>query len=199
MTHLPDEIEAKFYPININAVRKALGNIGAICVSPMRLMKRAVFDSQDNPQLPIAYIRVRDEGDKVTLSAKDYASKEKGHKHQRELVVNVSSFAATVDLLKIMGMIQTNDQESKRETWKIGNTEVCIDIWPGLEPYIEVESDSIENMESIASKLPIGKSKRYEGGLLQVYMDVYGWDRDTALKNVRHLTFDHTSFTPKTL
>ncbi|MBP6993905.1 CYTH domain-containing protein [Candidatus Woesebacteria bacterium] len=194
---IPDEIEAKFYPVNVEEMRKVLQNIGATCIVPMRLMKRAVFDSRDNPQLPIAYIRVRDEGDKITLSAKDYASKEKGHKHQRELVVNVSSFAATVDLLKIMGMIQTNDQESKRETWKIGNTEVCIDIWPGLEPYIEVESDSIENMESVAAKLPIGKSKRYEGGLLPVYMDVYGWDREIALKNVAHLSFGDTSFTPK--
>ncbi len=194
---LPDEIEAKFYPVDVDEMRRTLREIGAVCVSPMRLMKRAVFDSRDNPQLPVAYIRVRDEGDKITLSAKDYASKEKGYKHQRELVVNVNSFTGTVDLLNIMGMIQTNDQESRRETWKIGNTEICIDLWPGLESYIEIESDSVENMEAIAAKLPISKSKRYEGGLLQVYMDVYGWDREAALKNVKRLAFDNTSFTAK--
>lgn len=194
MPHLPDEIEAKFYPVNIDEMRESLREIGAVCVSPMRLMKRAVFDEQDNPQLPVAYIRVRDEGDKVTFSAKDYPNEEKGFKHQRELVVNVSEFEATVKLLRIIGLVQTNDQESKRETWKIDSTEVCIDVWPGLEPYIEIESDSIENMESVAAKLPIGKSKRYNGGLLPVYMDVYGWDRSTALKNVAHLTFDSVPF-----
>lgn len=190
MPHLPDEIELKFYPVNIDEMRNSLREIGAVCVSPMRLMKRAVFDEQDNPQLPVAYIRVRDEGDKVTFSAKDYPNEEKGHKHQRELVVNVSEFDATVNLLNIIGLKQTNDQESKRETWKINNTEVCIDIWPGLEPYIEIESDSIENMESVAATLPIGKSKRYNGGLLQVYMDVYGWDEQTTSEKVKKLAFD---------
>jgi adenylate cyclase class 2 len=197
MPHLPDEIEAKFYPVNIEEMRKSLREIGAVCVSPMRLMKRVVFDKRDNPQLPVAYIRVRNEGDKITFSAKDYPDIEKGFKHQRELVVNVSEFDATVNLLKIIGLVQTNDQESKRETWKIENTEICIDVWPGLEPYIEIESDSIENMESVAEKLPVGKSRRYNGGLLPVYMDVYGWDRPTALKNVAHLTFDSTHFDRK--
>lgn len=187
--NLPDEIEAKFYPVNIEEMRKSLREIGAVCVSPMRLMKRAVFDDQDNPQLPVAYIRVRDEGDKVTFSAKDYPDEEKGHKHQRELVVNVSEFDATVNLLKIIGLRQTNDQENKRETWKIENTEICIDVWPGLEPYIEVESDSIENLEKVAAMLPISKSKRYNGGLLPVYMDVYEWDKNTALNKVKKLSF----------
>ncbi len=180
----------KFYPVDLNMMRKALREIGAVCVVPMRLMRRAVFGERDNPRLPVAYIRVRDEGDIITFSAKDYPDAEKGFKHQRELVVQVSEFDATVNLLKIIGLIQTNDQESKRETWQIGSTEVCIDVWPGLEPYIEVESDSVENIESVAAKLPIGKSKRYDGGLLQVYMDVYGWDKETAFEKVKKLTFD---------
>lgn len=196
MTHLPDEIEAKFYPVNVAELRKKLVEIGAKCVSPMRLMKRAVFDHLDNPQLPVAYIRVRDEGDSITFSAKDYANEEKGHKHQRELLVNVSSFESTVNLLKLIGLKQTNYQESKRETWKLGEAEVCIDIWPGLEPYIEVEAKSLEDIERVAAVLPLKNSKRYEGGLLKVYIDVYGWDKSTALEKVKHLTFDHMEFDP---
>jgi len=187
---IPDEIEAKFYPVNIDEMRNSLREIGAVCVSPMRLMKRAVFDKRDNPQLPVAYIRVRDEGDKVTFSAKDYPDEKKGFKHQRELYVNVSAFETTVKLLEIIGLVQTNEQESKRETWKINNTEVCIDVWPGLEPYIEIESDTTQNLELLARKLPINNSRRYNGGLLQVYMDVYSWDKKTAQEKVKKLSFD---------
>jgi len=195
--YLPDEIEAKFYPINVEKVREKLVEMGAKCIAPMRLMKRAVFDHLDNPQLPVAYIRVRDEGDSITFSAKDYANEEKGHKHQRELMVNVDSFDSTVNLLKLIGLKQTNYQESKRETWKLGVAEVCIDVWPGLEPYIEVETHSVEELEKISSALPIQSSKRYEGGLLKVYMDVYLWDKQTALQKVKHLTFDHMEFDSK--
>lgn len=190
MTHLPDEIEAKFYPVDVEEMRKTLREIGAVCVFPMRLMKRVVFDKRNNPQLPVAYIRVRDEGDRVTFSAKDYPDAEKGFEHQRELFVNVSDFDATVKLLKIIGLKLTNNQESKRETWKIENTEVCIDVWPGLEPYIEVESDSVENLDKVAAMLPISNSKRYNGGLLPVYMDVYGWDLQTAHIKVSNLSFN---------
>lgn len=198
MNHqLPDEIEAKFYPVDVEEIRNALTKMGAKCVSPMRLMRRAVFDSNENPKIPVAYIRVRDEGDKITFSAKDYANLEKGHKHQRELVVKVDDFDATVNLLKLIGLKQTNYQESKRETWKMRNAEVCIDIWPGLEPYIEVETDSVEELDNISSSLPIKNSKRYEGGLLKVYMDVYLWDKKTALEKVKHLTFEHMEFDTK--
>lgn len=197
MTHIPDEIEAKFYPVNIENLRNKLIELGARCIVPMRLMKRAVFDHLDNPQLPVAYIRVRDEGNAITFSAKDYANEEKGHKHQRELLVNVNNFDPTVNLLKLIGLKQTNYQESKRETWVIGEAEVCIDIWPGLEPYIEVEASSLEEVEKISSSLPIKNSKRYEGGLLKVYMDVYLWDKQTALKKVKYLTFDHMEFDAK--
>ncbi len=196
MTHLPDEIEAKFYPINVENLRKRLVEIGAKCISPMRLMKRVVFDRNVNPQLPVAYIRVRDEIDKTTFSAKDYPNLEKGHKHQRELAVNVSDFEATVNILKVIGLKQTNYQENKRETWKIEDTEICIDIWPGLEPYIEVESNGIESLEKISAMLPTQQSRRYDGGLLDVYMDVYGWKREDAVKNVAYMTFEKLDFLP---
>lgn len=194
MTHIPDEIEAKFYPVNVDELRLCLREMGAQSVSPMRIMKRAVFDARDNPQLPVAYIRVRDEGDKITFGAKDYADESKGHIHQRELVVNVSDFDKTVSLLKLSGLKQTNYQESKRETWKMGEAEICIDIWPGLKPYIEIETTSLEEIENVARKLPLSSAKRYEGGLLPVYMDVYGWDKTTALQYVSRMTFEHVDF-----
>lgn len=196
-TVLPDEIEAKFYPVDVDAIRKTLAGIGAKCTHPMRLMKRVVFDNIDNPILPVTYIRVRDEGGAITLSAKDYANVDKGHKHQRELMVTVDNFDNTVNLLKIVGLKQTTYQETERETWQLGDCEVCIDRWPGLNFYIEIESPNTEELERVASLLPLAKSKRYEGGIISIYKDEYGWDRSTVMKNIAHLTFDHIPFRHK--
>jgi adenylate cyclase, class 2 len=190
MVNIPDEIESKFYPINIDSIRSSLHALGANCTYPMRLMRRVVFDNIQNPKLPVAYIRVRDEGNKIVLSAKDYADIESGHLHQRELAVDVGDFTKTVDLLTLMGLKPTNRQESKRETWAFKNSEICIDIWPGLEPYIEIESPSVAELEDIIKLLPLSKTRRYEGGALQIYMDVFGWSRDVALDKVRYLRFD---------
>jgi adenylate cyclase class 2 len=141
--------------------------------------------------------KTRRRGDKITFSAKDYADESKGQKHQRELVVNVDDFQKTVDLMKLIGLVQTNYQESKRETWEIDGAEICIDIWPGLEPYIEVEAPSVEKLEEVASKLPLQKCKRYEGGLLKVYMEVYDWNKEDAHKHVEFMTFDKVDFEKK--
>ncbi|MFO0703193.1 MAG: CYTH domain-containing protein [Patescibacteria group bacterium] len=197
MTHIPDEIESKFYPVNIEEIRKSLVLLGAKCKSPMRLMRRSVYDHHKNPQIPVAYIRIRDEGDKITFSAKDYADPERGHVHQRELVVNVDDFQKTVDLMKLIGLIQTNYQESKRETWELGGVEVCIDVWPGLLPYIEIEAPSVQQVNELYSKLPLQNSKRYEGGLLKVYMEVYGWEKTEAHKHVEFMTFEKVDFEKK--
>lgn len=59
------EIEVKFCQIDIDDVRQRLKAAGAICVQPMRLMRRQVFYLVDRTK--DAYLRVRDEGDKVTI------------------------------------------------------------------------------------------------------------------------------------
>ena len=62
------EIEAKFLDIDPEALREKLQSIGATLVHSERLMKRKVFDLPDQTfQQSGAWVRVRDEGDKITL------------------------------------------------------------------------------------------------------------------------------------
>jgi adenylate cyclase class IV len=106
---MQNEIESKFYPVDKDAIRKKLKSIGATCIHPERLMKRTVFDREHNPVLAkrsIRYIRVRDEGDVVTMSTKDYARPDEGQEWQRETCVTVSSFDDAVSILKAIHFIQ---------------------------------------------------------------------------------------------
>jgi len=67
------EIEAKFLHINHNKIRQKLIDAGFVCTAPMRLMFRAIIDYGDRRLQvgkPNSYIRVRNEGKKITLTYK---------------------------------------------------------------------------------------------------------------------------------
>jgi adenylate cyclase class 2 len=65
------EIEVKFPDIDQEALRSSLKEKGAILEYPEVLMRRKTFDYSDRRLNKIGgWIRVRDEGDKITLSYK---------------------------------------------------------------------------------------------------------------------------------
>ncbi len=98
------EFEAKFYPINKTAYRKKLKTLGAKLVVPERKMRTILADKRDNPFLNCDYIRVRDEGNLITLSAKIHAVEGGKLSDQKETVVEISSFDKAVEILKRSGL-----------------------------------------------------------------------------------------------
>jgi adenylate cyclase, class 2 len=147
------EIEVKFADINIEQVRQALTAAGATCVQPMRLMKRALIE-EPHHQDEHAFIRIRDEGDKTTLTFKRRADAAAAAIDSvKEVEVEVSDFDKTVTIFSEAGWHYKTFQESKRETWTCDNTEVVIDEWPWLKPYIEIEGESEAEIKQVAEKL----------------------------------------------
>ena len=67
------EIEVKFINVNHDDLRIKLRELGATCEHPMRDMRRAIFATPEMDEQRNAYIRVRDEGDKVTVTYKHFA------------------------------------------------------------------------------------------------------------------------------
>ncbi len=147
------EIEAKFANIDIEAIRSALETVGAVCEQPMRLMKRALIE-EPHHAAENAFIRIRDEGDKVTLTFKRRADPAANSIDSvKELEVEVSDFSKTVQIFSEAGWKYKTFQESKRETWRLGGVEVVIDEWPWLKPYIEIEGESEADVQAAAEKL----------------------------------------------
>ena len=68
------EIEVKFCDVDINDIRDRLQRAGAVCEQPMRLMRRALIE-EPHHAAEHAFLRVRDEGDKVTLTFKRRATR----------------------------------------------------------------------------------------------------------------------------
>lgn len=166
------EIEAKFLSVDVASIQNKLSSIGAECKMPIRLMRRAIFnDTEGKMKAADAYVRVRDEGHKVTLTYKKFeANSVDGAK---EIEVTVSDFDDTVAILEVIGLKIKSIQESKRETWQIDDVEIVIDEWPWLNPYIEIEGSSEEAITAVATKLNLPWSEAVFGDVNAAYRAQY--------------------------
>jgi len=157
------EIEVKFLDIDHDAMREKLRAIGGICEQPMRLMSRVTIDSPAMSKKN-AFLRVRDEGHRVTMTYKQFdALSVDGAK---EIEVIVEDFDKTVQILQAAGLSFDSFQESKRETWRVDDVEVVLDEWPWLHSYMEIEAGSEQRLKEVASMLDLDWSKAVFGDVM---------------------------------
>lgn len=186
------EIEVKFVDVDIEAIRERLTECGATLEQPMRLMRRVVIEQPEH-RAEHSFIRVRDEGNKTTLTFKRRKTMDlaKDAHNTQELEVVVSSFDDTVKIFTEAGWPPVSYQESKRETWQLGDAEVVIDVWPWINPYIEIEAHTEEAVRSVADKLGFAWSDAFYGRIEHVYRLQY--DIDPGFQgpiDLERLTFD---------
>ncbi len=160
------EIEVKFADIDIEEVRERLRTAGATCEQPMRLMRRAVIE-QKHHEAEKSFIRIRDEGDKATLT---YKKRKSDSLHgATEIEVTISDFSTTVELFTAAGWPYNTLQESRRETWSLEGAEVVIDEWPWLRPYIEIEAASETIVRQAAKHLSFDWTEAVFGSVDVLY------------------------------
>lgn len=166
------EIEVKFLDINHELLRTKLREIGGECIHPMRLMRRQVFETPDMNEKD-AFLRVRDEGDKVTVTYKQFATLSVDG--AKEIEVTVDDFKKAVELAKVLCPVVNcvSYQESKRETWKLEDAEVVLDEWPWLKPYIEIEGGSEEALRKVADELGLDWNDAVFGDVMVAYRAEY--------------------------
>jgi len=145
------EYEATFWPVNKDDVREKLRAAGATLVKPEFLQKRKVFNLPKGHEIKGGWLRVRDEGDKITMSLKVVDGDK--IENQKELCLKVDSFEEAVDFLKSVGCEEKAYQETKREKWELEGVEITIDEWPFLEPFVEVEGKSEAVVKAVSDKI----------------------------------------------
>lgn len=166
------EIEAKFLNVSHDELRKKLQELGAECVQPMRLMRRAVFDFPNKVlSKKGGWARVRDEGDKVTMSYKQL--KDRTVSGTEEVNLTVDNYKNAVDFLENIGLMQKAYQETKRESWRLKDVEIELDLWPWLEPMLEIEAQSDALLKKTAEKLGLNMKSAVHGSVEIVYASVY--------------------------
>lgn len=182
------EIEVKFLDVDFDEVRAKLMALGAVCEQPMRLMRRVIIDTPEMTQNGRdAFIRLRDQGDKVTLTFKEFKSQSLTGAEELEVVVG--DFDMTLAILREGGLIHRSFQESKRETWKLHDTEVVLDEWPWLNHYIEIEADSEEAVRQAAKDLGFDWSDAVFGSADKAYRIQYPSTKGRGVIDVPEVRF----------
>lgn len=166
------EIEAKWLDIEPAKIREKLKSLGAKLIQPERLMKRKVFDYSDRRlQAEGGWVRVRDEGNKVTLSYKQLS--DRTLHGTKEVSVVVDSFEKTCDFLTSVGLAPYSYQETKRESWAFNNSEIEIDTWPWIPSFVEIEAKTKNELKKAATALGLDWQKAMHGSVETAYQAYY--------------------------
>jgi len=181
------ELEAKFLDINPDKLRAALKKSGANLIHSERLMRRINFDFVDRRLYKSGgWVRVRDEGDKVTLSFKKTVNDTL--EGTKDLTIAVEDFDKTNDFLLAIGMVLKSYQETKRERWDLDGVEVTIDTWPWIPTFVELEGRSEAQIKDAARRLGCDWTKAMFGAVASVYCLYYNVRID-EINEWKELTF----------
>lgn len=181
------EYEATFLDIDKNNMRDKLKKAGADLVKPEFLQKRITFNLPSRPG-GNSWARVRDEKDKITMSFKEI----KGDKieDQKEICLAIDSFQSGVDFLEAIGCVKKSYQETKREIWELDGVEICIDQWPFLEPFVEIEGKSEEEVIAASQKLGFDYPNALFCAIGSIYSMKYGIAVEIINNKIPKITFD---------
>ena len=166
------EIEAKFPNVDPEVLRAKLGELGAVQEHSEVVMRRKNYDYSDHRLETIGgWIRVRDEGNKVTMSYKQL--NDRTLHGTKEINVTVDDFDKTCAFLEAVGFENKAYQETKREKWVIHNVEVTIDTWPWVPTFVELEGKDEDLLRKTATELGFDWSDAMHGSVETIYQMHY--------------------------
>lgn len=186
------EYEATFSNIDKDKVRGRLKNAGASLLKPEVLMKRSNFTMPANNDIAGGWVRVRDEGDKVTMSVKIIDGEK--IENQKETCLKVDSMDEAINFLETLGCRQKAYQETKREAWELDGVQITLDTWPFLEPFAEVEGQSEKAVKKVSEKIGFDYAQAKFCAVSLLYHEKYGLSQDVINNQTPEITFAKNPF-----
>lgn len=181
------EYEAMFKDVNKEDIRNKLKSLNAELVKPEFLQKRIIFELPGGQAIN-KWVRLRDEGDKITLTYKEITGGVIDG--QREILVTVNDFEKTKRILEKTGLTNVAHQENHRELWILDGVEVYIDTWPFINTLVEVEGKNEEEVKRISEKIGFDYSKAIFASVEVLYSEKYGINKLDLCKIAPVLKFD---------
>lgn len=160
------EIEATFINIDKDQLRAQLKELGATLLQPETLMRRTIFNIDDH-----SFVRVRDEGNRITMSYKRLDKLSLSG--MKEIYLDVNNYDDAINFVKVCGLKSKAIQETLREEWELDGVELDIDTWPWLPTFVEIEGPSEAAVKSVAEKLGLEMADALYGSVDEVYKIYY--------------------------
>lgn len=187
------EYEGRILNINPEEIRNKAKSIGGYMKAPFTLYRRSVFKLCDVER---GFVRVRDEGDKTTMTAKIF--KNKDFPEEYELRIR-DSFESGQAFLRSLNLTEKAYHETIREKWFIprrvgGASELCeltIDYIPGLPAYSEIECKSQRDLRRACQLLGVKYGELLFGGYGNVFVHYYGMAAKDINDVIPRLTFQN--------
>lgn len=182
------EIEAKYFINDKDLIRERLNQLNLELIKPEFLMKRKTFHSTTES----GWMRVRDEGNKITMTFKEISGK--GINDVNEIEIIVDNFEKASAIVNQTSFKETSYQENYREIWKNNEVEIVIDTWPYLQSYIEIEAKNEEIVKKYSSMLNFNFDKEaYFGSVDVLYKKQYSVPEEDFIK-IRKIVFSNNDF-----
>lgn len=153
-------------------LQATLRSAGASQTKPLTTMKRALFFTKTWDK-GWDMVRIRDEGEKITMAFKSFIRNGNIKTSQKELEMQVSDFETAVEIMELLGFSQDAYQVTKRETWMLGQCQITIDHWPFIEPLCEIEGSGKPSVVTATEKLGFDYNQAYFGPTGQFYKRLY--------------------------
>jgi len=182
------EFELKIPDVNIDDARNRLQKIGAVLQKSSYVQKNIMLHLPLGREIAGGWLRVRDEGEKITMSLKIIDGKK--ITDQKEFCFIAESMEEAYEFLEMMGAREKARSEKRRETWVLGKCEVVIDEWPFLEPIIEVEGPDEKMVVEAVKSLGYDIEKCRVCAISKLYEEKYGVLEDAVNNHTPRILFD---------
>ncbi len=119
---------------------------------------------------PNKWVRLRETNNKTTITVKNILETTIDFLQPvLEAEVEVPSIKDANALLEQLGFSFRNYQEKRRITYSINGTELDIDFWPLIPPYLEIEGNSMKEIDDVIDKLNLRKYEIVSCNTEEVY------------------------------
>lgn len=181
------EYEVKFIDIDPQAIEEKVLALDGRKIFD-RVFHRVVFDYPDlRLDKQLAWVRVRDEGDKVTMAFKQRQEDDDPISNDAGMIeeeVEVSDFETACSILRLIGLTDKFFVENRRVQFKLDGVEVDIEYWPLIPPYLEIEGKNWSEVDQTIEKLGLDPNDKKIYSTTQIYAEKGIRDKDYS-----HLTF----------
>lgn len=134
------EYETKVLNINVQQIIESLTNLGAKKIADY-YYRRYVYGLGKGPA---GWIRLRTDGYHTTLTFKSKVNQK--IEGTTEIETTVGDFDTAHQIILQMNITDCKYQENKRILYQYQDIEFCIDTWPLLPSWLEVESTSLDKV-----------------------------------------------------
>lgn len=177
-------LEPIYKKYNITSLTQILNTHSILEILNDQIVENIFQDKLINPN---KWLRLRQSNDKIELTTKHVLDKPKDKiQSVIETEIEVSSLEEANKLIESLGLARRNYQEKIRKSYTYKDAEIEIDIWPKLEPYIEIECDNNKTIDEIINILDIKENKIVSCNTNRLYKE-----KGIDLKTIPELKFDN--------